>query len=84
VGEPVDQHGFLNVLLATRQAFDGATTGDVAETLERRDAAGLAADARDADLAGARRWFTSFGSCSVTEPLDDLVSLGLVQRTEAR
>ena len=39
---------------------------------------GLAADARDADLAGARRWFTSFGSCSVAEPLDDLVSLGLL------
>ena len=48
------------------------------ETLERRDGAGLAADARDADLAGARRWFTSFGSCSVKDPLDDLVSLGLV------
>jgi hypothetical protein len=84
VGEPVAQHGFLNVLLATRQAFDGATTGDVVETLERRDAAGLAADARDADLAGARRWFTSFGSCSVTEPLDDLVSLGLLKGAEAR
>ncbi len=30
------------------------------------------------DLAGARRWFTSFGSCSVTEPLDDLRQLGLL------
>ena len=78
VGEPVDQHGFLNVLLATRQAFDGATTADVVATLERRDGPGLAADARDADLAGARRWFRSFGSCSVREPLDDLASLGLV------
>lgn len=75
---PVDQHGFLNVLLATRQAFDGATTPEVVETLERRDGEGLAAEARDADLAGARRWFTSFGSCSVREPLGDLVSLGLV------
>ena len=32
----------------------------------------LVALARTSDLAGARRWFTSFGSCSVTEPLDDL------------
>jgi hypothetical protein len=80
---PVDQHGFLNLLLATRQAFDGATTAEVVETLERRDGEGLAADARDADLAGARRWFTSFGSCSVREPLDDLIALGLVDPPSA-
>ena len=30
------------------------------------------------DLAGARRWFTSFGSCSVAEPLADLRELGLL------
>jgi hypothetical protein len=32
----------------------------------------------DTHLASARRWFTSFGSCSVTEPRDDLVALGLL------
>ena len=47
--------------------------------LENRDAAALAADAREADLVGARRWFTSFGSCSVREPLDDLLTLGLLE-----
>jgi hypothetical protein len=78
VDQPIDQHGFLNLLLATRQAFDGATTAEVVATLERRDGGGLAADAGNADLAGARRWFTSFGSCSVREPLDDLIALGLV------
>jgi hypothetical protein len=31
------------------------------------------------DLAGARRWFTSFGCCDVREPLDDLVGLGLIE-----
>ena len=36
--------------------------------------------ARDEDLARARRWFTSFGSCSVTEPLDDLLALGLLEK----
>jgi hypothetical protein len=71
-------HGFLNVLLATRRAFDGAPTAEVAELLERRDGEGLVTEARDCDLAGARRWFTSFGSCSVSEPLDDLTGLGLV------
>ena len=39
----------------------------------------LVALARTSDLAGTRRWFTSFGSCSVQEPLEDLVGLGLVE-----
>ncbi|NYD43414.1 hypothetical protein [Nocardioides panaciterrulae] len=78
--EPVDQHGFLNVLLATRLAFDGASQEDVVAALEQRDAGALAAAAREADLAGARRWFTSFGSCSVQEPLDDLIALGLLEQ----
>ena len=30
------------------------------------------------DLTGARRWFTSFGSCDVDEPLADLRALGLI------
>ncbi|MGZ6737717.1 MAG: hypothetical protein ACXVEK_14315 [Nocardioides sp.] len=75
-----EHHGFLNVLLATRRAFDGAGTEEVVATLEERDGATLAA-AAGPDLAGARRWFTSFGSCSVQEPLDDLVALGLVTPT---
>ncbi len=73
-----EHHGFLNVLVATRLAFDGASPDEVVGALERRDAPGLAADARELDLAGARRWFTSFGSCSVDEPLGDLHDLGLV------
>lgn len=77
-----EHHGFVNVLLATRRAFDGAGRDDVVATLEQRDGVALAADARavgDADLAGARRWFTSFGSCSIQEPLDDLLALGLLE-----
>ena len=75
--EGFEQHGFVNVLLATRRAFDGGSRDDVMATLEQRDADAVAADARTEDLAGARRWFTSFGSCSVTEPRDDLITLGL-------
>ena len=74
-----EHHGFLNVLLATRLAFDGAAQDEVVATLEQRDPATVAAGATDADLAGARRWFTSYGSCSVTEPLDDLLALSLVE-----
>lgn len=72
--EGFEQHGFVNVLAATRLAFDGASLEEVVATLEERDGSTLAA----ADLTGVRRWFTSFGSCSVAEPLADLRALGLV------
>jgi hypothetical protein len=74
-----EHHGFLNVLLATRRAFDGASTDDVVATLETRDADALVDQAMAEDLAGARRWFTSYGSCSVEEPLADLLDLGLLE-----
>ena len=76
--EGFEQHGFLNLVLATRHAFDGASRDDVVALLERRDGPALAGESHDVDLAGARRWFTSYGSCSVLEPLDDLISLGLI------
>ena len=75
-----DHHGFLNVLVATLRAFDGAPLPDVVSLLEERDATTVAAAASADDVARARRWFTSFGSCSVTEPLDDLIALGLLER----
>jgi hypothetical protein len=69
-------HGFLNVLVATQRLFDGLP--DPLADLEERDGAALLARANGLDLAGARRWFRSFGSCSISEPLDDLRSLGLL------
>ena len=72
-----EHHGFLNLLVATRRAFDGAGADEVVATLEERDPASLVADT--AELDRARRWFTSFGSCSVSEPLDDLITLGLLE-----
>jgi hypothetical protein len=74
-----DHHGFLNVLLATRQAFDGASTGEVATLLSDHYPNDLVALARTSDLVGARRWFTAFGCCNVGEPLEDLVGLGLIE-----
>ncbi|WP_372734280.1 hypothetical protein [Nocardioides sp.] len=73
-----EHHGFLNVLLATRRAFDGAPIEEVVALLDQRSPEALVAAATDQDLAGARRWFTSFGSCSVIEPWDDLRQLGLI------
>jgi hypothetical protein len=73
-----EHHGFLNVLVATRMLLDGATADQAVVVLEQRDGAVLVEAARELDLVGARRWFTSFGSCSVAEPLADLRALGLV------
>lgn len=69
-------HGFLNVLRATRAALDGQDCSDV---LAEESAAALLEgfDAEEAERT--RRWFTGFGSCSVLEPHDDLVDLGLLE-----
>jgi hypothetical protein len=78
---PVDQHGFLNVLLATRVSLDGGPVGYVSTVLDESDASVVVdrcEDVREDGLASARRWFTSFGSCSVLEPLQDLVDLELL------
>jgi hypothetical protein len=75
-----EHHGFLNILLATRTSLDGGLTEEVAQVLEQTDGAALAERTlADPDQAArTRRWFTSFGSCSVLEAHDDLVELGLV------
>ena len=80
-----EHHGFLNVLLATRASLDSAGIDEVAALLETTDPDAVLAALRetgDDALAGARRWFTSFGSCSVLEPLEDLIELSLVDLAE--
>ena len=80
-----EHHGFLNVLLATRVSLDGAPVGYVSAILDEADASVVVdrcEDVRDDGLAGARRWFTSFGSCSVLEPLEDLIDLELLPDLE--
>jgi hypothetical protein len=62
-----DEHGFLNLLAAT-----AAPPGRVEAVLAEEDAAELDVAAADRSL------FTSFGSCSWREPVDDLVELGLL------
>ena len=90
-------HGFLNILVATdalaeaggsraEAAAPAGAGGEPAEAwLRETDAARLAAAVRawsPARAARARASFTSFGTCSITEPVDDLVALGLVRTPE--
>ncbi len=77
-----EHHGFLNVLLATRASLDGAGQDEVAAVLENRDGEALAAKAAelsDEQADGTRKWFTSFGSCSIDEPRHDLTALKLLE-----
>jgi hypothetical protein len=72
-------HGFLNVLLAVHAAQTGRTVP--VELLADRDAGSLAeqAGALSPDEAAAvRARFASIGSCSILEPLTDLLELKLV------
>jgi hypothetical protein len=72
-------HGFLNVLLAVHSAQAGGTPP--AELLADRDGAALAEQARalsPTEVAAVRDRFVSIGSCSIEEPLTDLIELKLV------
>lgn len=76
-----EHHGFLNLVLAARAA---AASGSVLAT-----SAALAEHAPDSvtdrvralgvrDIAAVRELFASFGTCSIAEPVADLVSMELV------
>lgn len=76
-----EHHGFLNLLLATHALLAGRAVDDAVAALEVRNGNQLAEDARALsadDATRVRRSFMSYGSCSVTEPVEDLHALGLI------
>jgi len=78
-----EHHGFLNVLLALAAALDDAGREQVAAELADRDAVRVAAKISNLDVetvSAVRSLFTSFGTCSTDEPVNDLVTLGLVSK----
>ncbi len=82
-----EHHGFLNVLLATCHAVLGASVSAIAGVLEQRDPALVRrrfAEASDQTVSSARRHFVAFGCCSFTEPVNDLVGLGLIEQPDQR
>lgn len=79
-------HGFVNVFLAAALAWRGEDVGAVRATLEVEDAGAFVFGKRDvrwlgfmvtaAELETVRREFAiGFGSCSFTEPLEELKRL---------
>ena len=78
-----ENHGVLNVLVATSVALARAGQEEVAGLLALRDATALA------ELVGAwpegtatrvREAFTAYGCCTVTDPVGELADLGLLVR----
>ena len=77
-----EQHGFVNVLAATAAALDGADATTLATLLAERDGVPLLERLATADPAAVRRLFTSFGSCSISDPVADLRGLGMLDEEE--
>lgn len=74
-------HGFVNVLAASAEAARGAGAGQVAEVLASTDADELADRVRDV-LNVPRTLWVGYGSCSIFDPLEDLIALSLLERGE--
>jgi hypothetical protein len=78
-------HGFLNVLLAVDALMAGAPPVVAADWL-REERPGIVTAAlrtwSSARATRARAAFTSFGTCSIDEPVRDLVALGLLPSPE--
>jgi hypothetical protein len=72
-------HGFLNILVAVLAAADGAEPADLALTLAATEAHPLA-ERLGPQLDRERPLWVGFGSCSVQDPVGDLVTLGLLDR----
>ena len=75
------QHGFLNLLLATDAALDDRPVTDLAAILADRDARSVASRVErlgETRTIAARARFLSFGTCSITDPLNELADLGLL------
>ncbi len=75
-------HGFLDVLAACEALAAGEPAAPAERRLREDDAAALTAGWSADRTARARAVFTSFGTCSVLEPVDDLVALGLLPARE--
>lgn len=79
VQDGVRHHGFLNTLGATALALAGADAPALVQVLDTDDLDTVLGALDTADVGRVRRHFRSFGSCSIDEPFDDLVRLGLLE-----
>lgn len=76
-------HGFLNIAIATASARGGADVDALTAILEERDGTVLADKYREYPNDW-RHSFLSFGTCSVSEPAESLVELGLLSESSLK
>ncbi len=84
-GQTLHQHGFVTLLMAIEALIDGAGTDAAVDLLQLDDPGRIYTALQGWDepaAARVRRRFRSFGCCGVTEPVDDLVALGLLTPPE--
>jgi hypothetical protein len=77
-----EHHGFLNVALAARVAAASGNAAATTEILAERDPNAIAGriwDLTQRDVDAIRAMFCSFGTCSIAEPIADLIQMGLVK-----
>ena len=77
-----EQHGFLNVMLATARAQAGVEPDALAEVLADRDGPRVAAALMNLEtqrIELLRKAFHSFGTCSITDPVHELSALGVFE-----
>jgi hypothetical protein len=78
-----EQHGILNVLCGIKAALNGAEEDELEEVLSQRDPAPLVERTHgmsEADASVTRAFWSSFGCCGVTDPVEELAALGLLRR----
>ena len=76
-----EHHGFLNLVVAVRTALEGGGPAALAAALRERDEHEVTRRVGRLDDVAAtavRGWFSGYGSCSISEPVSELVRLGLV------
>lgn len=77
-----EQHGILNVLVAVRWALNGEDVDELVPLLAERDPEVLVAHVTRmsaADASIVRAFFTAYGCCGVTDPINELAALGLLE-----
>jgi hypothetical protein len=80
--DPDAQHGVLNVLAAVGAGVDGADAAAMARLLDTVQLDPLLGVLDGVDVPAVRRSFVSFGCCGVTDPVGELVALGLLDGDE--
>ena len=77
-----EHHGFLNVALAARVAAATGSAALTADVLADHDPLSVTDQVlalTNRDIGAIRAMFCSFGTCSIDEPIADLVGMGLAK-----